>query len=590
MRCVDFLCYCPLPFELRGNGDCLAPKPNLGKLIAAVTPTTLLFIVVAGIGGAFIFRRLFPGDDKKTPTAIASRRPDQKYMTSSYTARSKVPTTSISVRSGPLKSLRPKKPNSTASNNRTNAPSPTFPSTRLLRVPPDQLRPDAFSPGPTSTTTAMRMSSFTPPVPFAKSSQMLDKSSARSTAQPQPSRLSTTQLMNKILSSSADSSDEDNIVVRVFEDYTSASQSKSSRSPQRTSLPFTAAVMQPREVLPFRNSDGSSLPIEWGTSSDRDRQGSLAVTTGGKQGVSKKGLEDDDPSGKLLFSSFRQSKNVTFLDDVSPVSGAGRLQMDEGETPGQLTAKRSMTFPEQDRSMKTGSLKAETRWLCQNGLVPDTAADGTSSGHQRPRKSEPAYPEEAHTTAGVKSDEGDNRVEHRRGQLLSRGERNRLGLGTPFVGPEEGSLAESASIPLSFLSSCSPSFEVLPKPDIGVGLFSEALLQSAEENEVSADAISQEKQDASLVADFMAAIMHGESSSDGAAATAPSGATVPRDINDVDEVPAGAAKKEVEGTRVAAALRVPSSEQKVVQPPRLSSPSVGEHVASAAVKQAPRGS
>ncbi|KAL1416836.1 hypothetical protein MTO96_027434 [Rhipicephalus appendiculatus] len=185
------------------------------------------------------------------------------------------------------------------------------------------------------------------------------------------------------------------------------------------------------------------------------------------------------------------------------------------------------------------------------------------------------------------------RAEYHRGQLLSRGERNRLGLGTPFVGPEEGSLEESASIPLSFLSSYSPSFEVLPKPDISGGLFSEALLQSAELNEANADTTSQEQQDASLVADFMAAIMHGESSSDGAAVAPslpPSGAMVPRDLKHEKDVPAGAAKMEVEGRPAAAALHVPFSEQKVVQPPRLSAPSFGQQVFSAAVEESPRGS
>ncbi|KAL1416830.1 hypothetical protein MTO96_027428 [Rhipicephalus appendiculatus] len=225
----------------------------------------------------------------------------------------------------------------------------------------------------------------------------------------------------------------------------------------------------------------------------------------GESKVSEKGgLEDDDPLGRLLFSSFRQSKNVTFLDDVSSVSGAGRLQVDEGKTPGKLTVKRSTTSAEKDCNMKTGSLKAETRGLWQNGWVPDSTVNGPSSGHQWSRKSKPVYNEEAISTAGVENDEGDNRAEYHRGQLLSRGERNRLGLGTPFVGPEEGSLAESASIPLSFLSSYSPSFEVLPKPDISGGLFSEALLQSAELNEANADTTSQEQQDASLVADFMA--------------------------------------------------------------------------------------
>ncbi|KAH6935497.1 hypothetical protein HPB50_006282 [Hyalomma asiaticum] len=599
MRCIDFLCYCPLPFELRGNGDCLAPKPNWAKLIAAATPTSLLFIIAAGIGGAFIYRRLFPGDNKRTSTTTATRRPDQMFMTSSLSARSRVPSNSISVRSGPLKSLRPKKPNSSLPNNKTSAPSPSFLSTRLLRVPPDQLRPDAFSPGPTSTTTAMRTSSFSPPVPFAMSSQMLGRSSARSTAQPQPPRLSTTRLMNKLLSSSADSSDEDNIVVRVLGDC--KPESKTSVPPQMTSLPFTATDLQEHEALPFRKGDGcrmddgSSLPIEWGmsmTTSDQDRRNSLGVTTGGKQGVTKKTLGDgrnDDTSARTLFSSFRQSKNVTFLDEVSSVSIVGRSHLNEGNTSGQLTTKHSSIFVEHDLSMKTGSLKAETRWLWQSVRVPDTTADKTSSGCQQSRKSEPAWTEQVQASAEVKNDGTDNRAEYHRGRPLSRGERNRLGLGTPFVGSEEGPLAESASIPLSFLSSSSPSFEVLPKPDITSGMLREALLQSAGDDEPAPD--PQEQQDASLVADFIAAIVQGGSSSDGTAASSSlpphSDAPVARHVEDV---PANAANEEVEGAPVATAQRAPSPDQKVVQLPRISPPSDGGQPAlPAAVEEAPTG-
>ncbi|XP_065287125.1 serine-rich adhesin for platelets-like [Dermacentor albipictus] len=591
MRCIDFLCYCPLPFELRGNGDCLAPKPDLGKWIAAVTPTTLLIIVMASIGGAFIFRRLFPSDDKKNSTAGATRRQDQRPMSSSFSPRTKVPSNSISVRHGPLKSLRPKKPNLSLQNNSTSAPTPSFPSTRLLRVPPDQLRPDAFSPGPTSTTTAMRTSSFSPPVPFAGSSQMLDKSSARSTALPQPSRLSTLLLMNKLLSSSADSSDEDNIFVGVL-GYNPASQSKSPKQPQRTSLPFTAINSQRREGLPFRTGDGcavddgSSLPIEWGTStSNWDRRSSLAAA--GKQVATKEGLKngcDDDPSGRTLFSSFRQSKNVTFLDKVSPVSVAGRSQLNEENTPGQVAAKPSTTFAEHERGMKVGSLKAETRWLCQNAPAADTEANAASSGRRLSEKSEPARTEPTEDIAGVTKDEADTRAGDTGAQSLSRGARNRLGLGTPFVGPEEGYLAESASIPLSFLSSSSPSFEVLPKPDISSGLLrdADALLQSAAENADAAD--SQEQQDASLVAEFMAAVLRGDSPSDGAAAplSHPLGAATAVE-RDAEGAPVGAAAVE-------AALRVvPSAETMAVQSPRLSSASAGLEVLSVLVEEAPRG-
>ncbi|XP_077520187.1 uncharacterized protein LOC144130019 [Amblyomma americanum] len=559
MRCVDFLCYCPLPFELHGNGDCLEPKPVAGKIIAAVTPTTILVVVMAALGGTFLFRRAFANAEDKDScySRSAHGRQGQRPRNGSMAARSKVPSTSISVRTGPLKSLRPKKPGSNLYSQSHEASS--LPATRLIRVPPDRQRPNAFSPGPASTTTAMQTSSFTPPVPFEKSSLALGKS-ALSAVPPAP--LSSARLIDKLLSSSVDLPDEEDISVRVLKDNRPAQHPWFSKVPHGDVLTSTASNFQKRAILPFtkgessRVDDGSSLPIEWGTLvSNRECHGNRAVLDQSTRHEQGSNGAKDDASGLTLFSSFRQSKNVTFLDCTLSDTVHADRKLDEEKPAGQLCTARAGY----EHGMRVSSLKAETRWLYQSERPPATQQDVPLGECQQSGRSEPQSNEQPRVAAGAKGDNAQTRTE----EPLTWGERNRLGVGTPFVDIEEGSLAESASIPLSFLSPISPSFEVLPKPDISSGMLREAdaLLHSAQDG---ATAGTQEREDTSLVAEFVGAVGSGKPSSDSTAPLRFSGPVASGNGKDRSSV---VGHKE---TTVGTSTRPPSAGQATAQPAGIS--------------------
>ncbi|KAK8767006.1 hypothetical protein V5799_006214 [Amblyomma americanum] len=567
LSCQEWVCSCapdsPVTVRVQGVDTCLPAKPVAGKIIAAVTPTTILVVVMAALGGTFLFRRAFANAEDKEDSCSSRSAPGrqgQRPRNGSMAARSKVPSTSISVRTGPLKSLRPKKPGSNLYSQSHEASS--LPATRLIRVPPDKQRPNAFSPGPASATTAMQTSSFTPPVPFEKSSLALGKS-ALSAVPPAP--LSSARLIDKLLSSSVDLPDEEDISVRVLKDNRPAQHPWFSKVPHGDVLTSTASNFQKRAILPFtkggssRVDDGSSLPIEWGTLvSNRECHGNRAVldqSTRHEQGIKRFNGAKDDASGLTLFSSFRQSKNVTFLDCTLSDTVHADRKLDEEKPAGQLCTARAGY----EHGMRVSSLKAETRWLYQSERPPATQQDVPLGQCQQSGRSEPQSNEQSRVAAGAKSDNAQTRTE----EPLTWGERNRLGVGTPFVDIEEGSLAESASIPLSFLSPISPSFEVLPKPDISSGMLREAdaLLHSAQDG---ATAGTQEREDPSLVAEFVAAVGSGKPSSDSTAPLRFSGPVVSGNVKDRSSV---VGHKE---TTVSTSTRPPSVGQATAQPAGIS--------------------
>ncbi|KAL1476244.1 hypothetical protein MTO96_036651 [Rhipicephalus appendiculatus] len=57
VQCVDFLCYCPLPFVLTEDRRCLAP-PGYGQLAAVVTPIVMLSLT-ALLGIAYLYHRVY---------------------------------------------------------------------------------------------------------------------------------------------------------------------------------------------------------------------------------------------------------------------------------------------------------------------------------------------------------------------------------------------------------------------------------------------------------------------------------------------------------------------------------------------------
>ncbi|EEC00693.1 hypothetical protein IscW_ISCW000715 [Ixodes scapularis] len=57
VQCVDFLCYCPLPFELTDLQQCLPPRATQSSLVFAIMPTVILVLVLLMLGGVYAYQK-----------------------------------------------------------------------------------------------------------------------------------------------------------------------------------------------------------------------------------------------------------------------------------------------------------------------------------------------------------------------------------------------------------------------------------------------------------------------------------------------------------------------------------------------------
>ncbi|CAN7938362.1 unnamed protein product [Ixodes hexagonus] len=57
VQCVDFLCYCPLPFVLTDTQRCLPPKATQSNLALAIVPTAILALVLLMLGGVYTYQK-----------------------------------------------------------------------------------------------------------------------------------------------------------------------------------------------------------------------------------------------------------------------------------------------------------------------------------------------------------------------------------------------------------------------------------------------------------------------------------------------------------------------------------------------------
>ncbi|KAM7290584.1 hypothetical protein ISCGN_027201 [Ixodes scapularis] len=82
VQCVDFLCYCPLPFELTDLQQCLPPRATQSSLVFAIMPTVILALVLLMLGGVYAYQKLYPersdgsstGDARDTTSTCTTRR------------------------------------------------------------------------------------------------------------------------------------------------------------------------------------------------------------------------------------------------------------------------------------------------------------------------------------------------------------------------------------------------------------------------------------------------------------------------------------------------------------------------------------
>ncbi|KAL3188627.1 hypothetical protein MRX96_022436 [Rhipicephalus microplus] len=61
LQCVDFLCYCPLPYVLTESHKCLEPSGPHNDMMFAIAPTAVLIAVLLLIGGAYTYRKVSGG-------------------------------------------------------------------------------------------------------------------------------------------------------------------------------------------------------------------------------------------------------------------------------------------------------------------------------------------------------------------------------------------------------------------------------------------------------------------------------------------------------------------------------------------------
>ncbi|CAN7947559.1 unnamed protein product [Ixodes pacificus] len=57
VQCVDFLCYCPLPFELTDLQQCLPLRATQSSLVFAIMPTAILALVLLMLGGVYTYQK-----------------------------------------------------------------------------------------------------------------------------------------------------------------------------------------------------------------------------------------------------------------------------------------------------------------------------------------------------------------------------------------------------------------------------------------------------------------------------------------------------------------------------------------------------
>ncbi|KAG0443950.1 hypothetical protein HPB47_014352 [Ixodes persulcatus] len=57
VQCVDFLCYCPLPFEITDSQRCLPPVAIHNNLVFAIGPTGIMALALLMLGGVYTYQK-----------------------------------------------------------------------------------------------------------------------------------------------------------------------------------------------------------------------------------------------------------------------------------------------------------------------------------------------------------------------------------------------------------------------------------------------------------------------------------------------------------------------------------------------------
>ncbi|XP_077560440.1 uncharacterized protein LOC144175212 [Haemaphysalis longicornis] len=87
LKCVDFLCYCPLPFVLTKTLECLNPSASQTNIAFAVAPSLLLLVLIVMIAGGYVYKRVESGrrsrGNRRSGRCSSRRSPDSPRRTTS---------------------------------------------------------------------------------------------------------------------------------------------------------------------------------------------------------------------------------------------------------------------------------------------------------------------------------------------------------------------------------------------------------------------------------------------------------------------------------------------------------------------------
>ncbi|KAH6943938.1 hypothetical protein HPB50_000783 [Hyalomma asiaticum] len=535
MRCVDFLCYCPAPFVLRGNGECREPLPSSSKMIASAAPAAVLLVITFVIALAFIARRLFSGGKGNEEEHNAERPWNHNRLKTATMSRSR-----------PLSAARGRRTVSRSAERNRSVPPPL---PRIIRIPPDRWRYNSASPSKADSPipSSANVSSagqgsdiYKPPgiTSFQKSPFV-----QRSTPQ-DPPPLSAAWLTQKLLASNQnnatdDYDDDDGIVIRVQREYKNV-------SPMETTQPKPLQGRQGRWLLPASSGSSKScetrreregrdygygadrslsLPIEWSASSDAHRgsflEGNLPMVLAADQDT-----KDADETGDEV--SLGMTPSSLPLGSSGDVEEASLLALPSGHAQDSLLPTESVEASEDSGAdsplskrgcVRSGSLKAETRWLSQSVEPAFFRAQLLSTKRQQRHKSAPpvGIMNPPPVAMGISDSSGQKRYVQGQ-QPPNAYVDNLLVLGSPFVSADQDPLSDTGSVALSLLSSApsTSSDATPPRPDIN-----SATLIAVDAVREGAFTSKELAEDARLVEEFVAMALEDASQSDRASPPLP---------------------------------------------------------------------
>ncbi|XP_064473068.1 uncharacterized protein LOC135387840 [Ornithodoros turicata] len=150
LKCVDYLCYCSLPFILRDDMQCVAARPPMLRTLVAVVPTVFLLFIIFILGGTYIYQRLFHHQEPGVRREPSGEPESQQGSAEAVAKRSYTGSNAIKLQNTNLSGIyRQFLRSAQASHSRESVSAASRPTPGFLATPKavrDQPRGASFSP------------------------------------------------------------------------------------------------------------------------------------------------------------------------------------------------------------------------------------------------------------------------------------------------------------------------------------------------------------------------------------------------------------------------------------------------------------